>query len=165
MIRWIIALLDALRAVIGMAWYASWKKKQERKIQMREFKFKLPFVVGVILTVIVSVLFPAQAAVSARGFDLPGFLGMPLQDALMWLASSAVLGAFVVWVLGYFNVPPEKAAAIATVVVAVVGAALTAGLKFAQPSLLGMTVYQAVLAIIAYLGGLAGVKVANVNSP
>jgi hypothetical protein len=129
---------------------------------MKEFTFRLPVLVGIILSIIVSFVFPARAAgaatIKSLSFDLPAFLGMPLEQALLFLVSSAVLGALVLLALKQFGVDDATAAQISAIVVAVVTAALTAGLKFVPPEVLGMSVWQALVAVVGYLSSLAGMR-------
>ena len=130
---------------------------------MKNFTFRLPVIVGILLSIVLSWLFPASALFRAReaGFDLPSFLGMPVGDALTWLVSAAVLGSLVALVLGYLKIDAAHVQLVTNIVVAVVGAALTAGLKFVPPDVLNMTVWQALLAIFALLSGLAGARVSG----
>ena len=129
---------------------------------MKKFTFTLPWIVGVILSVIISIAFPAQkvsaVGVKALSFDLPSFLGLPLEQALMFLVSSAVLGVLVAYLLGQFGVQPEQAQQIAALVVAIATAALAAGLKFVPPDMLGLTVWQTLVAVFGFFSSLAGVR-------
>lgn len=132
---------------------------------MKEFKFRLPWLIGIVLTVVFAWMFPAKAASSAYAtrlaIDLPTFLGMPLADALVFLVSAGVLGSLVILALKQFDISDDTAQWIAGIVVAVASAALTAGLKFVPPGVLDMTVWQAVLAVFAFLASLAGARVAK----
>lgn len=133
----------------------------ERITEVKEFRFRLPFLLGLVLTVVFSFLFPAKAAVAARatGFDLPTFLMMPVGDLLTTIFSVAVLGTVIAFVLGYLHVDPVRIPVITNILVAVIGAAAAAGLKFIPPEWMAMTVWQALLAIFAFLTALAGVRV------
>ena len=126
---------------------------------MHEFKFRLPFLLGLVLTVVFSFLFPAKAAVVKAAFDLPTFLNMPVGDLLTMLFSVAVLGTVIAFVLGYLHVDPNWIPGVTNVLVAVIGAAAAAGLKFVPPEWMAMTVWQALLAIGAFLTALAGVRI------
>ena len=129
---------------------------------MKDFTFRLPVIVGIVLSIMLSYFFPAAALVRAKaGFDLPTFLGMPVGDALTWLVSAAVLGSLVALALGYLKIDPAHVQLVTNIVVSVVGAALTAGLKFVPPDVLNLTVWQALLAVFALLSGLAGARVSG----
>ena len=129
---------------------------------MKDFTFRLPWIVGIVLSVLLAWAFPAKAASSAYAarvaIDLPAFLGMPLTDALTFLVSAGVLGSLVILALKQFNLSDDKVQWIAGIVVSIASAALTAGLKFVPPDVLGLNVWQSVLGVLAFLASLAGAQ-------
>ncbi len=127
---------------------------------MKNFTYRLPFLVGLVLTVLFSFLFPVKAVVAVKAaFDLPTFLMMPVGDLLTTLFSVAVLGTVVAFVLGYLRVDPNWIPGVTNFLVAVIGAAAAAGLKFVPPEWMAMTVWQALLAVFAFLTALVGVRI------
>ena len=95
--------------------------------------------------------FPSLASIAVREIRL---IKSPLEQALMFLVSSAVLGILVAYLLGQFGVQPEQAQQIAAIVVAVATAALAAGLKFVPPDVLGLTVWQTLVAVFGFFSSL-----------
>ena len=111
-----------------------------------------------LLVVLAAVAVPSVFAQGGTPTAPPNLFGMTLAEFLAWLIGEAVLGAFVAYLLGQFNVPDTWRAPIVATALAVASALVKALTPFIPPTLLDTKLWDLLMIIVGMIPGWIGLR-------
>jgi hypothetical protein len=119
--------------------------------------------VSVLMLVALVVLLASAGAPSAFAqvgtpITPPNLFGMTLAEVLGWLIGDAILGVFVAYLLGQFNVPENLRAPIVAGALAVASALVKSLVPFIPPDLLNARLWDLLMIVIGMIPAWIGLR-------